>query len=141
MFAASFLMPEAAVKEAVGPPAANEDLPLEQLERAARKLKVSRPALALRLEELGAAGRGYFERTLKELELETWQGRKGRGRPAYAVAVVAQLGSAYASLVLKALDAHVIDRNTASELLNAPFRQFDSIATRVTEVERNAARA
>lgn len=144
-FAAGFLMPEAAIKEVVGPDAAaraGQDWPLERLREGARKLKVSRPALALRLEELGLAGRGYFDRAHKELESETWQGRLGSGGPSYAVKVVAQLGSGYSSLVLKALSSGIIDRNTASEMLNAPARQFDNIATRVSEqAVRYAARA
>jgi len=118
------------------------DLPFDQLDESARKLKVSRPALALRLEELGIARRGYFDRTLRELESETWQARTRSGRPGYAVALVSQLGSTYSSLVLNALSSGIIDRNTASELFNAPARQFDSIASRVSEqVERYADRA
>lgn len=141
-FAAGFLMPDAAVAVALPQLARQEgDLPLGALEQAARKLKVSRPALALRLEEMGAADRGYFERVLGELKSETWEDRERKGGPAYAVSVVAQLGTAYTSLVLRALDAGVIDRNTASEMLNAPARQFGSIASRVSEhAERYAAR-
>lgn len=135
-------MPEPAVKEALGPNVPGGDLSLDELEAGARNLKVSRPALALRLEQLGSAAPGYFSRVLEQVESETWRPRAAGGGPKYAVAVVAQLGSTYSSLVLRALESGVIDRNTASEMLNAPARQLGNVASRVSEQgERYAAGA
>ncbi len=132
-FAAAFLMPVAAVNEVISAlevrRVSEGPLDLDWLAMAAGRLKVSRQALLLRLEELGLAPPGSYDRLSDKLAADSWSPRSRRGGgPSYAAMLLSRLGTGYTSLVLDALSAHVIDTVAASEMLNAPARTFPDIA-------------
>jgi len=130
-FAAAFLMPEPAIDDVFRDAGGNGSVArdLDSLSLAASRLKVSRPALALRLEQLGRAPRGYFDEISNQLAAETWIPKSTRrGGPRFSISLLSRLGTRYPSLVLDALQARVIDAATAGEMLNAPARALPDIA-------------
>ena len=96
-FSAHLLMPAEAVERAMGlgplsgiPP---RDWPLAELQTYARRLKVSRPALALRFQTLGIAPADYYERVEVQLEEEAGKQRpEGPGGPRYHIRMAYRLG-------------------------------------------------
>jgi hypothetical protein len=76
-------------------------------------LKVSRQALALRLEELGKAPTGFNRRFVAGRPRRT----KDEGGGNYVKTRLSEIGSRYTSSVLGALDRDVIDNVHASEAL------------------------
>jgi Zn-dependent peptidase ImmA (M78 family) len=144
-FSAGFLMPAPVVRRVLDELARDEDSPLPGdlawLGAVAARMKVSRQAAALRLQDLEQVSAGFYERVVDQIEAETWAPRATKGGgPRFSVALLSRLGSGYPSLVLDALRTRAIDLVTASEMLNAPAHTFEEIGVRLRQqAEQRAA--
>lgn len=111
-FAASFLMPVAALRRVLphwpDGPLNWEDATIND---AARDLKVSAQALAIRLEELGRAKPGFNARFIRK---PTKKKATGGG---YVRIRLSEIGGRFTASVMNALDRDVIDTVHASEAL------------------------
>lgn len=113
-FAAAFLMPEIALRRIL------HEWPLRPIEwddvtirEAARALKVSARALAIRLEELGKAPEGFNRRFAGAGVVREREDSGG----SYVRTRLSEIGGRYTESILNALDRDVIDSVHASEAL------------------------
>jgi Zn-dependent peptidase ImmA (M78 family)/DNA-binding XRE family transcriptional regulator len=111
-FAAAFLMPVVALRRVLPNwPDKPQDWADETIRNAARELKVSAQALAIRLEELMKAPTGFNRRF-------AFQGKPQRpGQVRYVIKRLSELGGRYTASVIGALDREIIDNVQASEAL------------------------
>lgn len=115
-FAAAFLMPEVALK-AVLPLWPNEpkEWDLGTIYDCAKKLKVSAQALALRLEELEKAPKGFYRRFIvKAKPVKPRESKKG---PSYVTVRLSEIGGHFTRSVISAADREVIDNTRAAQAL------------------------
>lgn len=111
-FAAAFLMPVAALRRVLPLwPDRMQDWDDETIREAARQLKVSAQALAIRLEELNKATAGMSRRFLVKMK------PKKPGQVSYVTKHLSEIGGRYTASVVGALDRDVIDVVHASEAL------------------------
>jgi Zn-dependent peptidase ImmA (M78 family) len=119
-FAANFLMPAARFKLEYGllfP----EGGPANdwQVARMARRFKVSKSATAIRFEELGLAGRGFYDRLKAE-----WVQRPRKGGPKDGNDQIdielGRFGTTHVTLVGTAVERGIIDRLEAQYALDVP---------------------
>ena len=112
----------------------------QDVERLASRLKVGRPAMAIRLEELGLASSGMAARFVAQWSAmsseDTWIEReqeeeKRELRIPVANKALSNWGSGYAGLVFSGLDAGIIDQRDAAQLLNTGTKHFDAIRQRL----------
>jgi Zn-dependent peptidase ImmA (M78 family) len=105
-FAAAFLIPTEAVRELL-PRWPNEpiDWSSSDVARWATRLKVSQRALAIRLEQMDLAPRGFSERFAGSGIYKKKQSGKGN----YVATRLSEIGWAYTERLLAALDRRVID--------------------------------
>jgi Zn-dependent peptidase ImmA (M78 family)/DNA-binding XRE family transcriptional regulator len=112
-FAAAFLMPLGALRRVLPTwPEQSQDWSDAVIREAARKLKVSAQALAIRLEELDKAPSGMNRRFVVKM--------KPRTKPAKVIYVtrhLSEIGGRFTGSVIGALDRDVIDVVHASEAL------------------------
>lgn len=132
-FAAGFLMPKSALREIL-PSWPNE--PVEwsdaQIDHWAKQLKVSRQALAIRLEDLRLAPLGFNRRFVGQVPL------KKREKPTKISAVttrISEIGSNYAGVVLEAFDRRAITLADTVEALGLSQRHFERVREAVTPRE------
>lgn len=112
-FAAAFLMPVAALRRVLPIwPDQKQDWNDETIREAARELKVSAQALAIRLEELNKAPDGMNRKFAVTLRRKTTPARVG-----YVVRHLSEIGGRYTASVIGALDRDIIDAVHASEAL------------------------
>lgn len=121
-FAASFLIPTEALRELL-PNWPNEPMewPDASIDTWARKLKVSRRALAIRLEQMGFAPTGFGQRF-------NWgAGRKKSqsGGGNYVATRLSELGSCYVRRLLNAYDRDAIDHVQLVEAIG--FDRIDDV--------------
>lgn len=123
-FAAAFLMPIEAMRRVLPVwPDGPEDWDDEDIREAARALKVSAQALAIRLEELGRAPEGMSRRFVFKVK------PKKPGKPSYVKTQLSELGGRYTASVVGALDREVISPFQASKVLGlSPPRLEDARA-------------
>jgi Zn-dependent peptidase ImmA (M78 family) len=111
-FAAAFLMPVTALRRVLPSwPDSPQDWPDSTIQEAARQLKVSAQALAIRLEELRKAPSGANRR------FATTAAPRNTGQVAYQRRRLNELGGRYTASVIEAMDRDVIDSVHASEAL------------------------
>jgi len=132
--AAATLMPPSLVAERVH----SRRLPVgtdwtdEDVKALARALLLSRPAVAIRLEELGLASPGLwtrlgFSRDQDSVpEVRRMRFPKGRSLP-YTRRHINRLGSYYVELVFAALDQGLLDLTDADYHLDLRVKHFDSL--------------
>jgi len=130
-FAAHLLMPEQAVREALRltPPVGRPgDWTIDELAKVARRLWVSRPALALRLEEMGLAQSGFYDWVDANLGAEIWSGRiPGGGRLKHHERRLRQFGGEFTSIVLGALQKGIVDPVGVDEVLGTTSRHLPAL--------------
>lgn len=130
-FAASFLMPEAAVDAAM--PGRVDDLDIETLADAAARLNVSISAFSLRLEELGRAKKGFYNRIRSVLTPPSpSEKRKATPIPQQYI-VLSKLGHAYTSHVLEGIEWGTLNTVQASRLLGTSPRYFEALRDAIVE--------
>lgn len=121
-FAASALLPRSVLSLAAA--VLNYDVALadswteEEVSRVARRLKVSRPALAIRLEQLGLATPGFTETLDLSWDDDSWTPQGGGPVPQHTQ-ILGRLGERYVELVIQAVDRGNLDTTGADEFLNA----------------------
>jgi Zn-dependent peptidase ImmA (M78 family)/transcriptional regulator with XRE-family HTH domain len=112
-FAAAFLMPQTALMRLLPRwPEGPYDWDAGTINNAARSLKVSAQALALRMEELGRAEEDFH----RQFSFHRAKPRKSKGG-GYVRTRLSEIGGRYTSSVMSALDRQVIDAVHASEAL------------------------
>jgi Zn-dependent peptidase ImmA (M78 family) len=113
-FAAAFMMPVIALRRVLPVwPDGRYDWDDETIKNAARDLKVSAQALALRLEELERARSGFNRRFVFRPGKKREQTGGG-----YVRTQLSEIGGRYTASVISALDRDVIDAVQASEALS-----------------------
>ncbi len=131
-FAAGFLMPRDVLRLAL-PLWPNEPVEwdAEQIRRAARALKVSQRALALRLEQANLAPGGFYDRfKQRQGEFEP-QPIPGGGGGNYVLTQMSTLGNRYMSTIMRALDHGSISEVNAAEMLRLAPKHFDKVRDRL----------
>jgi Zn-dependent peptidase ImmA (M78 family) len=128
-FAAAFLLPVEAIEAAFPRQALEADEPtIAELKAAAIKLCVTISQLALRLEELGRAKPGYFNRVVSVLSPPTPK-KRSKGGPEYKYVYLSRYGHHLPDAVFSSLDRGAITPTQASRILEvspnhfAPIRQ------------------
>jgi Zn-dependent peptidase ImmA (M78 family) len=112
-FTAAFLMPFEALRQALPIwPDRPQDWDDGAIREAARRLKVSSQALAIRLEELGKAHNGISRR----FEFKG-KPKKVAGKGNYVTTRLSELGGRFTASVIGALDREIIDSVHASRAL------------------------
>jgi len=126
-FAAAFLMPRDALKELIG------TWPNEQIEWQdskikfmAGRLKVSQRALALRLEELGLARKGFNQRFNWAPMKKPRRSDSGGGGD-YIKTRLSELGSRYTGAIIDAMDRGTITTFDASSALGLGEQHFPAV--------------
>lgn len=118
-FAAAFLMPEPVIATVL---AVTRDTPQEfdvaTLDKAASYISTSISALALRLEDLGYAPAGYYNRIRSMINPPTPR-KPMTGRPPRKFVVLNQLGHRFAGEVLGSVERGAITTLEASRVLQA----------------------
>lgn len=127
-FAANFLMPAEVMRRVMMLPDGPVEWDWPTISDAARRLKVSQQALVLRLEEMGHAPPGFYERWMAD--------REGRAPPPEARAggfvpwerrVLRKFGTAYAGMVLEALGRGTITQLDTYRLLKVKPPHLDAL--------------
>ena len=130
-FAAAFLMPEDAISAVL---AVSRDTPQEfsvgTLDEAARVIGTSISALALRLEDLGFAPRGFFSRVRALIRPPTAKPPKS-GQIPRQYTVLNQFGHRYSGDVLRSLSNGVLTTVEASRMLNANPNLLPTLSTTI----------
>jgi Zn-dependent peptidase ImmA (M78 family)/DNA-binding XRE family transcriptional regulator len=133
-FSAAFLMPAGALRRLLPNwPQGPEDWPDQTIRNAARQLKVSAQALAIRLEELGVAHSGFNRRFIAHAG-----SRKPEGG-GYVRTRLSEIGGRYTTSVISALDRDVIDNVHASQALGFGITHLEAARSYV-ERQREYAR-
>ena len=115
-FAGAFLMPEEALKLLMPNwPEQTQEWDSETVRDAAVRLKVSAQAVAIRLEELKKAPRGFSRRFATKPIPKSADKSSGGGDP--IATRLSELGGRFTQSVINALDREVIDIVHASEAL------------------------
>jgi Zn-dependent peptidase ImmA (M78 family) len=128
-FAAAVMMPVRALVRVlqVAEPFVISTWTDRQVARAANNLKVSQIALAIRMEDVDLAPKG-FSRRFDFGAPEPAPKKKGSGRPmSQALRRLRELGSHYTYRVLSALSRQHIDTTTAARMLNSKAANFSEI--------------
>jgi Zn-dependent peptidase ImmA (M78 family)/transcriptional regulator with XRE-family HTH domain len=128
-FAAAFLMPRDAVALVLPNAGPGKPAPtIEDLDRAARGLSVTISQMALRMEDLGYAGAGYYKNVKAALSVS-----KKSGGPEYRYTYLSQYGDHLPRRVLGALDAGLISTVEAARAMNTSPAHFDDIRRTLME--------
>lgn len=120
-FAASVLMPPALLERVFGQPLAtigHRSWSIDELGRYARRLGVSRHALALRLEELRLAERGLYDSVVNELPGDDARPPRKGGGGRWPDIRVSERGTEFTRIVVTALDRRLVNHTEAALLLN-----------------------
>lgn len=134
LFAANFLMPASIMTALLGPVGKPRDFNLDDVADFARTLNVSQQALALRLEELGYSGGGYYGRWKRAMGARPAPlPRKKKGAPPYALMTVRRLGTAFTTLVLNAVGTGAISDVDAYRATRIKPENFDTIRTELAD--------
>jgi Zn-dependent peptidase ImmA (M78 family)/DNA-binding XRE family transcriptional regulator len=131
-FAAGFLMPKKALRQLL-PYWPNEPVDWAGSEVAewAKQLKVSRRALAIRLEALGVAPQG-FNKQFVYMPPVAKNKREGDIKIPGDVTRLNEVGSNYARVVISAFDRKVITLADAAEAFGLTPRQIDAVREAIT---------
>lgn len=130
--AANALMPETVLVRAIQRIGAMDtnSITRDSLKPYARLLKVSVPALALRLEELGRAPRGTYDRLdleARDTAPDRWR-RGGGGGNTWPSPRIAERGEAFSRAVFEAWQSGRISLGDASRVMNMPPRYVRHIS-------------
>ena len=120
-FAASALMPTTLMNLVLDEPFpnyANRHWSMKSIGDLARRLSVSRPALALRLEHLGAAAPGLYEWVEQQIASEPKPSKKSGGGAKWPQVRVNERGNQYCRTIFLAWTSGLISLAGAAEMLN-----------------------
>jgi Zn-dependent peptidase ImmA (M78 family) len=98
----------------------------------ARTFKVSRPAVALHLEDMAIAPAGFYQAKMRAWHLLGRQPRRG-GLSTHAGRVTNKLGVRHVRIVLEALDSGRINKLEAHELLNVRPEHFGALREEIRD--------
>ena len=145
-FVAALLMPPDAVARAIVRAQATPDQDgwdLESIGQVARRLKVSRPALIIRLRDLGHDVGDLYEQAVAEWDTGTWrEPTGGTGFALYHYRLTKSLGTRYVSTVLNAHTRGVLSVAQVCELLGSRRTHFEDLASHTARrMERFGRRA
>jgi Zn-dependent peptidase ImmA (M78 family) len=126
-FAAAFLIPTDALR-LVLPYWPNQPITWEReyIDGWAARLKVSRIALALRLEQLGLAPDGFHVK-FKVRNRKATTKPKTTARPDPTATHLSDIGGAYTKKIIGAMDRKLIDETHAAEALGVSVENFDKV--------------
>ena len=113
-----------------------QEFAIGTLEEAARAIGVSISALALRLEDLGFAPKGFFSRVRALIRPPTARPPKV-GRIPRQFTVLNQFGHRYSGDVLRSLDSGVLTTIEASRMLNANPNLLPTISSTIEDRRRD----
>jgi Zn-dependent peptidase ImmA (M78 family) len=123
-FAAAFLIPTEAVRVLLPQwPNKAAAWKREQIDSWAARLKVSRIAFALRLEQLGLAPNGFHINF--KMRRKVRHERTGSGGPDPAITHLSDIGGNYAKTIIDAFDRGMIDEVRTAEALGLGVHNFD----------------
>lgn len=135
-FAAEFLIPKALLNN-IWPVVENEPVEwtVDDVRSLAWQLKVSQQSIALRLEELGRAPKGFFERFRKlqqtQGDVSTIKPKPGKGSGHQPNMQAYALGNKYTKTVLLAWHKKIINRVEATRMLQIRSTHFKTFAKRL----------
>jgi Zn-dependent peptidase ImmA (M78 family)/DNA-binding XRE family transcriptional regulator len=136
-FAASFLMPEEALRLALGHwPNAPLEWEADGLARFARRLNVSQQAMALRLEQLNLAHEGLYREIVK-LQSQRKKTPKKPGKPSFLALKLNSLGLRYTDTVLSAQGRGALTEVEAARMLDLSPRLFGRMQERARKQRDN----
>lgn len=127
LFAAAFLMPPEVVDHAAKRAGSPTEWDRDAVANVARRLRVSQQALALRLDETGRAPSGFYERWMADLEGVEPPIATAPGFVPYERRLLRTFGTAYAGLVLGALDKGVVSELDAYRMLKVKPEHLDAL--------------
>lgn len=131
-FAASFLIPQKALRDLIREKAPIVTLPHEftdyQVKVFASEFRVSNRAIALRLEKLGFAPEGFYARRTGPWDLPREPRPITEGsQPDYIKIQLKRIGSLHAGTVLEAVERRAINSFDASELVGLKSSSFGKL--------------
>lgn len=130
-FASAFLMPRVDfTREARLDNDADVNSANAEITRLARKFKVSKTSVALRLEDLGVAGDGFYSRMIA-----LWGNGRSQsgGRANHEQRLVNRLGAKHIDVVLAALDRKVINKLDAFEYTRIKPQYFGAVRDEIAQ--------
>jgi Zn-dependent peptidase ImmA (M78 family) len=132
-FAGSVLVPLEALSAVAREfkPNVKVDWKVSRIQTIARKLKVSKDVIALRLEYLKSAQSGLYEMITKSPRVNPPHKSEGFALPHQTA--ITELGTMTASIVLGALEKHLIDYDKATQILDINARWFSDLGTEVNK--------
>jgi Zn-dependent peptidase ImmA (M78 family) len=117
-FAASFLIPRQALREAIGDIAFPAEFTDATVRRLAVRFRVSNRAVALRLEKTGLASKGFYGRkTTKWDPPKTLKPLIGPHQPSRIKIRLKRVGNLHAATTIHAVDRKIINSFDASQLI------------------------
>jgi Zn-dependent peptidase ImmA (M78 family)/DNA-binding XRE family transcriptional regulator len=127
-FAAAFLIPTEALREVL-PYWPNEpvDWPMSAVSEWARKLKVSRQALAIRLEDMELAPEGSATAFLAQAAQPRSPREREDRKPNYVRIRLSEIGGNFSDKVVGALDRGIIDEVEATEILGISADHLNTV--------------
>jgi Zn-dependent peptidase ImmA (M78 family) len=134
VFATEFLMPAAVMQALIGPPGIPREPAPDDVRKYANRIKCSQQALALRLEELGYAPTGYYERWLSVMKTRE-KPKAGFAPMAYPERMVRRLGTGFSSLILNALNTEAISEVDAFRAINVQPKYYDEMAAVIVDIQ------
>lgn len=133
-FSAEFLMPADLVHAVFEPPGNHREYSLNEIRLAANRVKSSQQALALRIETLGYAPRGFYDQW--KVEVERLPLPRGGGAPMeYGEKKVRQLGVGLSSLFLSALNTGAISEVDAFRAMNVAPAHYGAMQHAIGEIQ------
>ena len=97
----------------------------EDINLWATRIKVSRIALALRLEQLGLAPDGFHVRFKRKKRVAAPERPQRKSKPDPTVVHLSDIGGAYTKKIIGAMDRRVIDETHAAEALGVSVTNFE----------------
>lgn len=132
-FAAAFLLPKEAVQAVFDVAEGKKiDPSLSELEFAARKLSVTMSQLALRLETLGYARKGFYGSIVSMLKPSQPAPRQ-KGGPAFRYIYLSRYGHNLPSYVIGSLDRGQISTTEAARIMDASPAHIGDLRRTITE--------
>lgn len=130
-FAASFLIPKGPLLASIGDVEIPHEFTDSEVRQLATRFKVSNRAMALRLEKLSLAPRGFYGRRTAPWDIPVEPlPISSKQQPDYIKIRIKQVGRLHAKTVLRAVERHAINVFDASELIGLQPKSLAKVQTR-----------
>lgn len=131
-FAASFLIPLAALTHAAGDGNVPREFTDAEVKRLATRFRVSNRAMALRLEETGLAPNGFYEMRTGpwDIPIEPRPTKPGQ-EISQVILKIKRFGKLHAATAIRAFKRHVINSFDASQLIGLHPSSFGKVEARI----------